>query len=301
MPPPDSDALVTIGMPVFNGQRYLAPAIESVRAQTFSNWRLVIGDNASTDSTPDIAADFARSDPRIRFIRRESNIGAAPNFNDLFHLAETPYFKWAAHDDVLRPRFLEACLERLQQDPGMALCHSLTDHIDAAGRFLGRIDLERPLVSDRPSVRFKSALTTSYPSMVWGVMRRSVAARTPLIASYVNSDRYFLAQILVSGRFGLVDEPLFELRRHDEQFAAKFRKRTAAENQAWFDPRAAIGATAGLRSIAHLSASIVRAPIPLTERAACLFFLARRMTEMASRRFSRPGPDPTPSAPGSTV
>ena len=75
---------VSLGLPVYNGERFVGQAIQSVLDQTFTDFELIISDNASTDSTPDICEDFARKDPRIRYIPQEINIGAKANFNRVF-------------------------------------------------------------------------------------------------------------------------------------------------------------------------------------------------------------------------
>ena len=90
--------LVSIGMPVFNGEDYVEAALDSILTQTFTNFELIISDNASTDRTEEICNDFADSDDRIRYYRQEKNLGAAANFNRVFELSSGKYFKWAAHD-----------------------------------------------------------------------------------------------------------------------------------------------------------------------------------------------------------
>ena len=96
-----STPVVSLGMPVFNGERYLATAIESVLGQTFDDFELLLCDNASTDATGDICRSFAGADPRVRYIRNPENLGAHPNFNRAFELATGRFFKWASHDDAL--------------------------------------------------------------------------------------------------------------------------------------------------------------------------------------------------------
>ena len=101
---------VSIGLPVYNGERYLREALDSILGQTFRDFELIICDNASTDETAAICADYAARDPRIRYHRQTHNIGATANFNHTFELARGAYFKWAAHDDVLAPTWLEKCV-----------------------------------------------------------------------------------------------------------------------------------------------------------------------------------------------
>ena len=113
---------VSIGLPVYNGERFLARAIDSLLAQDFVDFELVISDNASTDGTGEISRDYAARDPRIRYHRNERNIGAVGNFNRTLDLASGEYFKWAAHDDWCAPQFLGRCVEVLDDDPSTVLC-----------------------------------------------------------------------------------------------------------------------------------------------------------------------------------
>src|ERR1035438_9843576 len=97
---------VSIGLPVYNGENYLDPALNSILRQDYSDLELIISDNASTDATGNICREYAAKDPRIRYYRNETNIGASANFNCLVKLARGEYFKWAAHDDVHLQGFL---------------------------------------------------------------------------------------------------------------------------------------------------------------------------------------------------
>jgi glycosyltransferase involved in cell wall biosynthesis len=101
---------VATGMPVWNGEKFVSEAIESILAQTYGDFELVISDNASTDATAEICHDYAKQDARIRYIRQKTNIGAAPNYNEVFRHSSGQYFKWAAHDDVLAPEFIGECV-----------------------------------------------------------------------------------------------------------------------------------------------------------------------------------------------
>lgn len=107
---------VSIGLPVYNGQQYLRQALDSLLAQTFHTFEVIISDNASNDATPEICRDYAACDPRIRYVRHDVNRGAAWNFNYVFGLARGVYFKWHAHDDMLEPTFLEQCVTILDHD-----------------------------------------------------------------------------------------------------------------------------------------------------------------------------------------
>ena len=120
--------MVSVGLPVYNGQKYLAVAIGSVLAQTFPDFELVISDNASTDATQEICKAYAARDARIRYIRQPLNRGAGFNYNFVFHESRGRYFKWLAHDDWLAPDNLKASVAALEADPAAVLAY--THHID---------------------------------------------------------------------------------------------------------------------------------------------------------------------------
>src|SRR5687767_6137887 len=104
---------LSIGLPVYNGERYLREAIGSILSQDFTDFELIISDNASTDGTAAICAFYAARDARIRYHRSETNLGAAPNHRRVFELARAPFFKWAAHDDSGSPQLLERCVQTM--------------------------------------------------------------------------------------------------------------------------------------------------------------------------------------------
>src|SRR5215212_2547350 len=104
---------VSLGVPVYNGEKYLAEALESLLQQDYADFEIIISDNASTDGTEEICRNFAGRDKRIRYYRNETNIGASPNYNRTFELARGRYFKWCAHDDVCLPAFVRRAAEVL--------------------------------------------------------------------------------------------------------------------------------------------------------------------------------------------
>ena len=125
--------LVSIGLPVYNGEKYLREAIESILGQTFCDLELIISDNGSTDSTQEFCGEYASRDSRVRYFRHEINRGAAWNYCAVFRYSRGKYFKWASHDDLCTPTFLERCVEVLERDPRVALCTTRTTIIDGDG------------------------------------------------------------------------------------------------------------------------------------------------------------------------
>jgi glycosyltransferase involved in cell wall biosynthesis len=234
---PSKSYTVSIGLPVRNGQRYVAQAIESILAQTFTDFELIISDNASTDDTEQVCRRYAAQDPRVRYYRQTHNIGAAANFNRTFELATGRYFKWAAHDDLIEPTYLEKCVEVLEADKGVILCQSLVwmgpdwgERVDTYSHAWWGTD--RP----RQSERFAARLGTSYCTDVLGVIRTDVLKTTPLIAEYIGSDRTLLVELALRGRFGLVPEHLFLNRTHHERLSHFMIYLTPAQQMAWWSP-----------------------------------------------------------------
>lgn len=105
---------VAIGLPVYNGEKTLKAALDSLLAQSFMDTEIIISDNASTDSTATICKDYAARDQRIRYIRQNSNLGAAANFKFVLDEARSPYFMWAACDDIRSPDFVETNVKFLE-------------------------------------------------------------------------------------------------------------------------------------------------------------------------------------------
>jgi glycosyltransferase involved in cell wall biosynthesis len=214
-------ARVCIGMPVYNGEKYVAEAIESILNQTFSDLELVISDNASTDRTPWICQSYAARDPRVRYSRVSENRGASFNYERVYRLGHGQYFKWAAHDDVLAPAFVARCVETLDSDPSAALAYPCTRLIDDAGAPLEPCDEKLPTDSDLPQQRFNAIVTASHKRVhnfeIFGLMRRSSADMIPQQGMYAACDRVFLARLALQGTFVQVPEVLFFSRVHGGQ------------------------------------------------------------------------------------
>jgi len=267
---------LSIGLPVHNGERFLRQALDSLLGQSFGQIEVLICDNASTDRTPEIAAEYARADERVRIHRNNANIGGAPNFNLAFKLTSAPYFKWSAHDDVCRSDYLAECMTVLERDASVALCHSAVELIDEHGRVVRAHDEELPLVgSDCPAVRFRDLIFSDHwCTSMFGVMRRSLLSKTPLIARHVGSDRNLLAELGLLGRFHLVPRPLFQNRDHRERSVNATDVRSS-ERAAWFDPATKNKITLPyVRCWYEYLRAVRRAPLSPKQRSDCYRALA---------------------------
>src|SRR5246127_6023313 len=118
--------LVSVGLFVYNGERFIEEALQSILKQTFTDFELIISDNASTDRTGEIVKAYAERDNRIRYYRNEKNIGAGWNARRVYELATGKYFKWATADDFLEPDLLRRCVEILESDPGCVAAYTRT-------------------------------------------------------------------------------------------------------------------------------------------------------------------------------
>jgi glycosyltransferase involved in cell wall biosynthesis len=209
---------VSIGIPVYNGENFLDAAVESVLNQTFTDFELIICDNASTDGTQAMCRAYEQRDPRVRYHRNEHNLGASRNYNRVFELsAPTEYFKWVAHDDTIEPTFLEKAVAALDADPGAVLCQSLVVNIDEHGDVIDIYDSEltETLTSERPSERFKRCILSRHRNLeCFGLVRRWAMEESGLMQSFFMADRTIVVDFCLRGRFIQIREPLFGNREH---------------------------------------------------------------------------------------
>jgi glycosyltransferase involved in cell wall biosynthesis len=230
---------VSIGLPVYNGERHVKDAIQSILGQTFTDFELIISDNASTDSTERICREFAEQDQRIRYSRNPYNLGAAANYNRVFALSTGKYFKWAAHDDMCAPEYLAKCVDVLERYPAVVLCYPRAKIIDDKGVPVEDYDDCLHLNANQPSRRLRGYFLNQHAfHPVFGVMRRTVLAETPLIANYVGSDLVLLARFTLAGQIYEVPDRLFLRREHPGRSGHlaphKYAQWWNPHNQAWF-------------------------------------------------------------------
>lgn len=225
--------LVSVGLPVFNGEAFLEEAIRSVLSQTMGDLELVVSDNASTDRTAEICRDWAATDRRVRVFRNSRNLGAAPNYNRTFALSRGRYFKWLAHDDRLRPGYLEATVAALEADPRVVLCNTTVDYIDHRGVLIGTYRSPLGLCGgERPSERFAVLILRSHSCVdFFGLIRRSALEGSLLHAPFHGADRALLAQLALRGRMVQLEPALVEMREHPHRYTR--RQQSSAARQDW--------------------------------------------------------------------
>jgi glycosyltransferase involved in cell wall biosynthesis len=214
----DHQPRVSIGLPVFNAEKYLEQALDSMLGQTYKEFVLIISDNASTDGTQAICRKYEKRDTRIQYYRNEKNLGIAPNFRRAFHLSSSEYFKWAPYDDLLAPGFLSRCVSVLDQNPDVVLVYSKVKVIDESGEYVVDYDPGPDTNFQRPQERFRNLmLHPEYAVQQMGLARADVLRKTGLIRSFPSSDEILLAELSLSGQFYEIPDRLYYYRRHREQ------------------------------------------------------------------------------------
>jgi glycosyltransferase involved in cell wall biosynthesis len=209
---------IALGLPVYNGERFLREAIDSILCQTYTDFELIICDNASTDRTPAICLEYQSRDSRVRYVRNDTNIGPAANFNRTFHLAHGEYFKWVAADDVCEPDFLRVCVAALDADPGAAMAFTGTRIIDDRGDTVGHDTYVLSTDSSTPQARFRALLLANHRRHgafeAFGLYRASMLGDTPLFECYCRGDSVLFARVALRGRFIRLGRELFLNRDH---------------------------------------------------------------------------------------
>ena len=213
---------LSIGMPVYNGAKFITEALDSILAQTFEDFELIISDNASTDETEEICRAYMAKDHRIRYYRNEENVGAAQNFNHVFELSSSEYFQWVACDDIYAPDFILKCIEVLEQDPTVVLCHTKVKLIDEAGKFLQNYEIELNTDSLKPQVRFHELLRKHMCFQLFAIIRTNILRMTSLFGNYGYADGVLLWKLALLGRFHEIPEDLLLYRIHPQQSISRF-------------------------------------------------------------------------------
>jgi glycosyltransferase involved in cell wall biosynthesis len=260
-----------VGIPVYNGEKYLAAALASVQEQDEPDLDIVISDNASTDGTQELCRAAAAGDDRIRYLRHDVNRGGAWNFNHLVEQARAPYFTWAAADDVRLPGFVRRCLETFaDSDPATVLAYPRTQIIDASGAVVEDLDDAGLRVDEAtPHERIAHFLRAQAAHIFYGLHRTDVLRGTRGIRPTVSNDMVLLAELACRGPFALVPEQLFHQRRHAEQSSAQGQGMVT-----WHAPSAAVRfAFPHTKVNAHLVTAVTSAPLPLAEKLRCLAVL----------------------------
>jgi len=212
----NAQPIVSFGLPVRNGAPTIGQAIESVLAQTFQDWELVISDNLSSDGTSEICASFAAQDGRIRHIPSGRDLSLHENFQAAFHHSKGTYFRWHGDDDWLDPRYAERTLAALEQSPGSVLCTTLQQYyrnghplpVNDPIPVLGGVDSSDAETRVRDLLRLLQNGGHLGIDPVYSLVLRDVAARTGLQGSIRDGDFVYSCEMALLGPFAHVPEVL---------------------------------------------------------------------------------------------
>lgn len=199
---------ISIGVPVYNGERVLRRAIDSLRAQTCDALEIVICDNASTDGTPEICREYAACDPRVKYVRNERNIGPIANFRRVMELAGGEYFAWNAADDVRPTRALEDCVKALESSPEAVMAHGPIEvqlpEPPAVVVVTNEMDLSSSRADERVRV-FTRGL--QHNAMLYGVYRRATVGSS-VLGNHYGHDYLFCLRACLLGPIVYVSSPI---------------------------------------------------------------------------------------------
>jgi len=295
---------LSIGLPVYNGQNYLAESLDALLGQSYEDFELIISDNASTDGTAAICRRYEKQDPRIRYVRQPRNIGCAPNHNFVIRQARGELFKSASHDDLYARDLLQRCIDALDEYPQVVLAHSWSAVIDGSGAVTELVHYPVNTADPRAPERFRSMLFDGWGDDEGGVVRMDVLRRTPLHASYHFADRTFTAELALHGPFYNIPDQLYFRRHHAGQGGKISGIRDRCAN---LDPRRANrlknpAARLYGEYVWGFVAAIRRAPLSPADRQECYRVLARwvsgRATSLAGGALSRGNGHASASEPG---
>jgi glycosyltransferase involved in cell wall biosynthesis len=266
---------LSIGLPVYNGQKFIAESIEALLGQTYADFELVISDNASTDSTGEICRQYEKRDSRVRYFRQPVNIGLSPNHNFVVYKSRGELFKWAANDDLYARDLVERCVAALDEQPDVVLAHSWTARIESSGTVMSAYEYPLNTSSQSAPERFRSMLFDSGGDDDYGVVRKEVLLRTAMKESYHHADHTIIAELALHGRFYQVPAWLYFRREHPgHSGGASMRQRCAIMDpkraNPWRHPAVRLY---GEYMWAYVTA-IHRAPLSAVDRRACYRHLA---------------------------
>jgi hypothetical protein len=270
--------LVSIGLPVYNGERYIGETLTLLLSQDHQELELVVSDNGSTDETEEICRAAAAGDPRVRYHREPVNRGAAYNYNRVLGLARGELFKWAAADDLCAPSFVRRCVEALVgAGDEVVLAYPRSLLIDGAGSVVGPLDDDDLHLTQRsPWHRLDHLLQHRVEwHPVFGVIRTAVLRTTRGIGAFPSADIAVLAELCLRGRFAQVPERLFLRRYHDQRSIVAGP--SFAEQAAWYDPRhSGRGVMPQARLVRELHGAVRRSPLDPADAAMAHAVVLRR-------------------------
>jgi glycosyltransferase involved in cell wall biosynthesis len=285
---------LSVGLPVYNGGRYLARSLDALLGQSYQDFELIISDNASTDDTADICHEYVRLDQRVRYHRQRHNIGSSPNHNFVVDVARGELFKWASYDDLYARDLLAECVAALDRRPECVAAHSWTANIGPDDAILSAPRYALATDSADPQERFRSVLFGRGGDDIYAVVRTNVLRQIGPQDSYHHAEHPVVAALSLYGQFHIVPDWLYFRRDHPQQAERAFasmRSRCANMDprraDRWRNPAVRLY---GEYLWGYVTA-IHRAPLSSGERIGCYRQLAEWLATRTIRRSSAAGVD----------
>lgn len=286
MPMSSARRLVSIGLPVRNGEYLVRDVLRSVLAQDYPDIELVICDNASTDGTEQICRELARTDERVVYHRQRTDVGLLNNFVSAMRRARGTYFRWIGDGDTLDPTYVSRCLEAFGRDERRVLVTTQIAYVDPGGATTTAAYRGTDLSSCDPLVRFEEMLRLLNESYLlidplYGLMHRATVAALPRVNSY-REDQLLAARLALAGPWGHLPQVLAWRVREPATGAQVARKLGVPRWQVSLS-------TAQLCRdlLRHVGDSDLDAAGRRRARAAVVRFGARRHQRTAARRLRR--------------
>ncbi|GAA0335847.1 glycosyltransferase family 2 protein [Micropruina glycogenica] len=266
---------VTLGLPVYNGADYLSQALDSVLAQDFTDFELLIRDNASTDSTEEIARGYVEHDPRIHYERNERNLGGAVNSNLLLDEARGELFKWVYHDDLMHSSAIRRCVEVLdERGADTVLAFPRVRLINSAGDVTGEHDdADLHVDSDEVADRIRTLLVKFVTQTQFGVMRTEAARAAGGTCADVAGEMVLPLALALRGKLALVPEQLLSIREHEDRHGGD-----RASEAAWVNPDRPRAVFPYSRATPLFLRTVADAPLTASQRRSCYSVILRHFT-----------------------
>ncbi|WP_051208440.1 glycosyltransferase family 2 protein [Propionicicella superfundia] len=257
-------ARLTFGMPVYNGERFVGSALESLQNQDVEDIRIVVSDNGSTDATAEICRAAAAADSRIDYRRYEENRGGIWNYQNVLELADTEFFSWMAADDIKLSCFASECIDALDAaGPSVVLACPRTQIIDEHGEITETLNDTRMGMDARtPHERIRNFLRAQAFHVMYGVIRQDALRRTRGTTSVLGDDVVLLVELMCQGKLEVTPSLVFHQRRHDSQVSVQ-----GVTNTGWFTPGSRPRMSfAETRTNIGIYTGIAHSGLPLPER-----------------------------------
>lgn len=267
---------VIIGLPVYNGQKYLGAAIESHLSQTFTDFDLVISDNGSTDATPEICAEYGIKDNRVKYLRSEENRGILWNHRRVLDAIKGPnqYFRWAGADDIMEPGLLQTMVTALDTRSEVVAVVPGVKNIDDKGEIFRSDDRTLDLQSADVVARAREVLMANYQHVVaYGLIRSAALQAMRTQPDYIGWDPIFIWELALRGQIVQPPGPVLLRRFHPGSIS---RVKTVNEMRKWVEPNSKAGMNFPHWTWAYERArALMGCPMPARDRWRIGMFLAR--------------------------